>query len=70
MPRLPGYSFHDPTKTNFHRSQLFAVKGGGHMTESTAPLAENIDSDVVRTIRNVGTPPEVLSGTQRPVYTP
>jgi len=40
------------------------------MAESTAPLAENIDSSVVQTIRNVGTPPEIFRESQRPVITP
>ena len=32
LPKLPGYSFRDPTKTNYHRAQLFNVRDG-HMTE-------------------------------------
>jgi hypothetical protein len=47
MPFLPGHSFHNPEKTSYHRIQIFGVKGGGHMTEGTFKMNENVATDVV-----------------------
>lgn len=51
LPKLPGYAFNDPTKSNFHKHQMFAVRDG-HMTESTKFVQENVSTQVVEELRN------------------
>ena len=70
MPFLPGHSFHDPEKTNYHKVQMFAVKGGGHMAECRFKTDENVASDVVNELARAGTPPEAYRKDNRPVATP
>jgi EF-hand domain-containing protein 1 len=47
LPKLPGYSFRDPTKTNFHKHQMFGVRDG-HMTESTKYYKEDLNSEPIQ----------------------
>ena len=47
LPKLPGYSFRDPTKINHHKHQMFAMRDG-HMTESTKFHKEDISSNEVQ----------------------
>mmetsp|Transcript_8398 Transcript_8398/g.16724 ORF Transcript_8398/g.16724 Transcript_8398/m.16724 type:complete len:611 (-) Transcript_8398:7795-9627(-) len=56
LPFLPGYSFRDPTKTNYHRQQIFGVVSG-HQTESTKALEENVTIDEMTRVLTTGTPP-------------
>ncbi|CAG9317837.1 unnamed protein product [Blepharisma stoltei] len=51
LPKLPGFSFNDPTKTNFHKHQMFAVRDG-HMTESTKFHQENASPQLIDELRN------------------
>jgi len=51
LPKLPGFSFSDPTKTKFHKHQMFNVRGG-HMTESTKLQEEVIDPSVAEELKN------------------
>ena len=44
LPKLPGYSFRDPTKINHHKHQMFGVRDG-HMTESTKFYKEDVNQD-------------------------
>ncbi|CAG9315274.1 unnamed protein product [Blepharisma stoltei] len=50
IPKLPGHQFRDPTKTNFHRHQMFTVRDG-HMTESTKFHQESATPDLVSELR-------------------
>lgn len=51
LPKLPGYSFRDPTKTNYHRAQLFNVRAG-HMTESAKGPEEEVSPQVIDQLKN------------------
>jgi len=50
LPFLPGNTYADPTITRYHKSQLFGVKD--HVqTEKTVNLQENVDPDLLRSMR-------------------
>ncbi|KAL0281536.1 UNVERIFIED_CONTAM: hypothetical protein PYX00_002493 [Menopon gallinae] len=46
LPLLPGFSFPDPTKCKFHRSQFFDFKHGGRLTKHTGPVAGKYPRDI------------------------
>ena len=50
LPKLPGYSFRDPTQTNFRKQHMFDVKAESQ-AESTILRQENVDSLVVNSLQ-------------------
>lgn len=47
LPNMPGYSFEDPTRTNFNRSQIFGYKNGIPVvveSKGALPLASQTDA--------------------------
>lgn len=46
LPLLPGFSFPDPTKCKFHRSQFFDFKLGGRHARHTGLAAGKYPRDI------------------------
>jgi len=59
---LPGNIYADPTVTRYHKTQLLGVKDGA-IQEKTTTLKENIDHDLLRSMRE-GVPQD-LTGVPR-----
>ena len=66
LPKLPGYNFRDPTKTNYHKHQMFALKDG-HMTESTKFYKEDVSEQQVQELLQSSLRyPDVQDNQERP----
>jgi len=62
LPFLPGNVYADPTITRYHKTQLLGVKDGamlgkhpdynGRRIEKTSSLQENLDAELLRSMRD------------------
>mmetsp|Transcript_45806 Transcript_45806/g.33544 ORF Transcript_45806/g.33544 Transcript_45806/m.33544 type:complete len:136 (-) Transcript_45806:1237-1644(-) len=63
LPFLPGNIYSDPTVTRYHKTQLLNLKDGS-VQEKTTSLQENINPDILRSMRE-GNPLQLTGIPQR-----
>lgn len=51
LPFLPGNQYADPTITRYHKTQLLNASKDGAMLEKTTSLAENVNPDLLASMR-------------------